>query len=457
MGKLREIRMWYQGSIKRKMTFKVAIYVGLILLSVLGSYYYIFHYIIKFKQISQTAVTNLAATAASLIDGQEYYRLRTHSDENGGEYRKIERVLQDFKDNNTDLKSIYTVRKLNGGNQWEYVVDANRQDHHHIGDEYVVSNQEVMENALSAPVANNELEREQGGSYLSGFAPIKDNNGQTVGILGVTMFSKGIVKYQMSITFWALFLFVSGLGLMTHTTYRAIKKSTKPLDEIIFSIREWQLGNRDLQEKLNIKTGDEFEVLGEIMNEAADLLFKEKKMLMENLEKSKTERDKIFNVYKDVIYAVTQGKFNLLNESESIPISCEGNLITEEKIEQPGDVNTARVLINKVLEQERYSPERINHAMLCVSEAATNAIKHANYGIMQIRRIDQGIRVSIADEGPGMDLEKLPNMIFLNGFSTKISCGYGFGIINKFADKIYLTTSSNGTFVAMDFLKVDTS
>jgi len=215
------------------------------------------------------------------------------------------------------------------------------------------------------------------------------------------------------------------------------------------------LGNRDLQEKLNIKTGDEFEVLGEIMNQANDLLFKEKRMLEEDLEKSKMERDKIFNVYRDVIYAVTQGKFNLLNESKSNPISCEGNLLTEVKIVQSGDVNTARVLINKVLEKERYSPERIYHAMLCISEAATNVIKHASYGIMQIRKIDKGIRVSIADEGPGMDLDKLPNMVFLNGFSTKISSGYSFGIINKFADKIYLTTSRNGTFLGMDFLNVD--
>lgn len=454
MGKARNLRMWYQGSIKRKMTFKVAIYMSLILLSILSSYYYIFHLI--FKERFQVEVTNLAATAASLIDGQEHNRLQTHPDENSVEYRKIQRVLQVFKDNNSHIKYIYTIRKLNGVTKWEYVVDAdNTKDHHHIGDNYAVIDQEVIKNANNAPVADNDFETDQWGTFLSGFAPIKDNNGQTVGIVCVNMTAKSIIKYEMSIRLWALFLFVFGLGLMIHMTYRAIKKSTKPLDEIVFNIREWQLTNRDLQEKLNIQTGDEFEVLGEIMNQASDLLFKEKRMLEEDLEKSKTERDKIFNVYRDVIYSVTQGKFNLLNESKSNPIFCEGNLLTEVKIGLPGDVNTARVFINKVLDQERYSPERINHAMLCISEAATNVIKHADYGIMQIRKITKGIRVTIVDEGPGMEMDKLPNMVFLNGFSTKTSCGYGFGIINKFADKIYLTTSKNGTFLAMDFLKVD--
>lgn len=365
-------------------------------------------------------------------------------------------MLQIFIDNNSHIKHIYTLRKLNGVTKWEYVVDAdNTKDHHHIGNNYAVIDQEVIKNANNAPLADNDFETDQWGTFLSGFAPIKDHKGQTVGIVCVNMTANNIIKQEIGLGLWALFLFVFGLGLMIHMTYVAIKKSTKPLDEIVFSIREWQLENRDLQEKLNIQTGDEFEVLGEIMNHASDLLFKEKRMLEEGLEKSKMERDKIFNVYRDVIFSVTQGKFNLLNESESNPISCEGNLLTEVKIVQPSDVNTARVLINKMLAQEKHSPEKINHAMLCISEAATNVIKHANYGVMQIRKIDNGIRVTIADEGPGMEMDKLPNMVFLNGFSTKISCGYGFGIINKFADKICLTTSRNGTFLAMDFLKVD--
>ncbi len=447
MGNLSKLRMWYQGSIRRKMTFKVAIYLSLILLSILGSYYYIFHHMFKFNETFQLEVTNLAATAASLIDGQVHNRLQTHPDENSVEYRKIQRLLQVFKENNSRIKSIYTIRKLNVGNKWEYVVDAdNTKDHHHIGDNYTVIDQEVIknENANNAPVAGHDFETDQWGTFLSGFAPIKDNNGQTVGIVRVNMTAKGIIKLEMGLGLWALFLFAFGLGLMIHMTYRAIKKSTKPL------------GNQNHPEKLNIKTGDEFKAFGEIVNQGGDLLFNEKRMLEEDLEKSKMERDKIFNVYKDVIYSVTQGKFNLLNESKSKSISCEGNVLTEVKIVHPGDVNTARELIHKVLEQEKYSPEKINHAMLCISEAATNVIKHANYGIMQIRKIDKGIRVTIADEGPGMEMDKLPNMVFLNGFSTKISCGYGFGIINKFANKIYLGTSRNGTFLAMDFLKVDT-
>ena len=454
MGKARELRIWYQGSIKRKMTFKIAIYVSLILLSILSSYYYIFHQI--FKERFQVEVTNVAATAASLIDGQKHNRLQTHPDENSGDYRKIQRFLQIFMANNSHIKHIYTLRKLNGVTKWEYVVDAdNTKDHHHIGDNYAVINQKVVKNAHNAPVADNDFETDQWGTFLSGYAPIKDNQGQTVGIVSVHLTAESIIKQEIGLGLWALFFFVFGLGLMIHMTYVAIKKSTKPLDEIVFSIREWQLGNGDLQEKFTIQTGDEFEVLGEIMNQAGDLLFQEKKTLEEDLEKSKMERDKIFNVYRDVIFAVTQGKFNLLNESESNPISCAGNLLTEVKIVQPSDVNTARVLINKMLAQEKHSPEKINHAMLCISEAATNVIKHANYGVMQIRKIDNGIRVTIADEGPGMEMDKLPNMVFLNGFSTKISCGYGFGIINKFADKIYLTTSRNGTFLAMDFLEVD--
>lgn len=90
--------------------------------------------------------------------------------------------------------------------------------------------------------------------------------------------------------------------------------------------------------------------------------------------------------------------------------------------------------------------------ILCVSEAATNIIKHAGEGTIQSRTDKNTVRVIFSDNGPGMDYDKLPDMIFVNGFSTQDSLGYGFSIINKFADKINLATSKNGTVLALDFI-----
>ena len=118
------------------------------------------------------------------------------------------------------------------------------------------------------------------------------------------------------------------------------------------------------------------------------------------------------------------------------------------------DVNAARESIAAYLEKQGCSQQHLAHIVLSISEAVTNTIKHAGYGIMQIRALNHGIWVNVVDQGPGMDFDKLPNMIFLQGFSSTVSMGYGFSIIYRFADKIYLSTSERGTYLAMDFLNL---
>ena len=68
-------------------------------------------------------------------------------------------------------------------------------------------------------------------------------------------------------------------------------------------------------------------------------------------------------------------------------------------------------------------------------------------GSMTLRRLDDRLRVVVADEGPGMD--------FLNwiGPPTKkgqASMGYGFKIILDYLDGVGLRTGRTGTTLLLD-------
>lgn len=181
----------------------------------------------------------------------------------------------------------------------------------------------------------------------------------------------------------------------------------------------------------------------------------ERKLSRQRLEKDlaqhREQKEKMFSVYRDVIYAVTQGKFNLLRHSEALQVSNEGMMLRDLELCQPEDVSEGRQMVTEIIRSYNFPKIDTMHIALCVSETATNVIKHAGEGFMQIRKMPGKVRVIIKDVGPGMDFDKLPNMLFLEGFSTKMSLGYGFSIIFKFADKIFLDTSEKGTFLALDF------
>ena len=175
-------------------------------------------------------------------------------------------------------------------------------------------------------------------------------------------------------------------------------------------------------------------------------------MVWKGNQKSKYKEEMIFDIYRDVLKAVSQGKLNLIKPEQVSSIITEGSLYNKMEIKKPEEVGAARKMAAQLLEEEKMPRQYILHVALCVSEAATNIIKHAAEGDVEIRKLNDIVRVIFRDHGPGMDIEKLPNMIFLKGYSTKESLGFGFSIIYKFADKIYLDTSEKGTLLIMDFL-----
>lgn len=166
---------------------------------------------------------------------------------------------------------------------------------------------------------------------------------------------------------------------------------------------------------------------------------------------SQLHSEEAFNSCKNFLLSFSQGKFNLITYEECLSIAQEGILCCSTELKKPEDVDTARQLIVGFLNENSSIKRNVMHLMLCISEASTNVIKYAGEGSLQIRKLDGKVRIIVTDRGKGLDFDILPNIITSKGFSTKNSLGYGFTIMNKFADKIYLFTSKTGTFLAQDF------
>lgn len=94
--------------------------------------------------------------------------------------------------------------------------------------------------------------------------------------------------------------------------------------------------------------------------------------------------------------------------------------------------------------------DRIFDMVLCVSEASTNALKHAHGGTLDVFLVDGRAQVWVADQGSGIDFSLLPRSTLMKGWSSKTSLGYGYTILLELLDRVVLSTSRYGTVVVME-------
>ncbi len=162
--------------------------------------------------------------------------------------------------------------------------------------------------------------------------------------------------------------------------------------------------------------------------------------------------NRIKTFYKETIFSVTDGKLEIM-ERDEIERMCTGPDLPEMEIRDARDVAKARKLVKEAAQAAGMESSQIDALVLCVGEAATNAYKHGGGGKLTICYKGESIRVKIADSGPGMDSLALPKIAFMKGFSTVKSLGMGYANILACADKVYLSTSPEGTTVIIEVFK----
>jgi GAF domain-containing protein len=152
--------------------------------------------------------------------------------------------------------------------------------------------------------------------------------------------------------------------------------------------------------------------------------------------------------YRDIVYAVTNGKLNLCEPGE-IEEHWERSL-AEQVVETDFDIKRVRDLVRQIGEGAGMAEGRVEDLCLCASEAATNALKHAGGGRAWVDHNDTLVRLRVVDAGAGIDPLQLPRATLMRGYSTRASMGLGFTLMHELADRIYLHTGPQGTVLILE-------
>jgi|GEM_PF-657278 adenylate cyclase len=134
-------------------------------------------------------------------------------DEETTEYKEIAGFLMDLRKNSKDLANFYVLRRE--GDKMFFLADdaylETPDDFAKIGEEYT-DNDEALIQGFTAATASPEFYTDKWGTFLSGYAPLKDDTGNTVAVIGVDMAVEKVLAKQKFIG--SLLYIIIGLSIV---------------------------------------------------------------------------------------------------------------------------------------------------------------------------------------------------------------------------------------------------
>lgn len=224
------------------------------------------------------------------------------------------------------------------------------------------------------------------------------------------------------------------------------------LSELMLKWNEQQLDIVNQINSLNIKNNLQNSMLKAYQTYEKELFLRQPQSLKQDNQDAFQQEQSKWEVYRDVIFAATQGKFLLISKEE-VRKYKEGNVFCEGIIKERSDIPACRNFARECLELKGFNKTKVMSWLLVLSEAITNTIKHAEEGKMTLVESEQNseIRFVIEDRGPGFCLQELPKTTLLEGYSTKKSMGQGFTLMMKMAKQVLLCTSPKGSTIILTF------
>jgi len=141
----------------------------------------------QLHQENRIKVASLAATIAAGIPSEEIRGLRTRESEESPAFRDLRYRLISARQANPDMRRVYAILPGRSPGLWHFALDAGTKpgERIHIGDPYDASGRPEVEAAIHGATADHTPSHDRRGSWLGGYAPIRDAEGRVLAVVGV--------------------------------------------------------------------------------------------------------------------------------------------------------------------------------------------------------------------------------------------------------------------------------
>ncbi len=251
----------------------------------IGILYWYFERLMRDQMGSQ--VLSVAATTAAFLDGDLHTALKAPGDENSAAYVTLRDAIRRARDANRRddfyVKYAYTL-----------TVDPEKADLIKFGvdveenTEIVAAIGEAYRSKLNNPFSIDKYQydkvfsKDDWGEFLTANAPIKDKEGNVVAALGIDVESSQVIRKTASILTIALITLGAALLIALAVAIILANRASKPLDELRRTVEA--IGSGDLSARANLRSKDEFGMVGEAINSMAEGL-QERRTLLSSIER----------------------------------------------------------------------------------------------------------------------------------------------------------------------------
>ncbi len=219
----------------------------------------------KLKIVAQTAAVGVDPVVLKAIPLNKEGR-------NSPAYKSTADLLLRVRDNNQKIQYIYILTKTDKEGLWQFMVDIepkNVKDKRAAspGDKYNAARFSKMLKAWDEACADKNIEVDEWGPSLSGYAPIRGADGKTIAVLGVDISASDYYATRHTVNVRSLLVFFIGVLLSLVVGVLMSIYITAPINALVEGTKRVSLG--DLQHKVVVKRKDEIGQLATSFNKMA--------------------------------------------------------------------------------------------------------------------------------------------------------------------------------------------
>lgn len=323
-------------------------------------------------------VESSANEAVKFINVQKLETVLKNKSMDSQEYKEIQRELIDFK-SSQEVKYVYTMMKQDSNNI-QFLVDGTLKDTSKLGEKYKAEKSilEAFDGKISSydkPVKDNY------GTFISAFAPIKNSSGEIIAIVGIDK-SVDIFQY-MKTTLIVLVIILAIITLLTSILISRIfsRKLVSNVSEITSNLDKMAMG--DLTVSIKVNSRDEIQTIAESIEE-----FKEKtKAAISTVNMSSGKVMNHSETLTSLSEEMTSVSENVASSIEDVAVKNDSQ--TRELINISGLVDNFGAEIHKAVA----SIEEINSTANLINVKA----KHSNEDLVVLENSITSIAISFED------------------------------------------------------------
>ena len=278
-----------------------------------------------FGQIQSNA-KNVAQCAAMSVTGEVLQTIDV-GEEGSAEYQQIIDELAVFRDN-ADIEYIYTLKK-NGEESYTFVVDSDPEEPGAIGDECEMT--QAMADAFTEKITtvDDEPFTDEWGSHVSAYSPIfmGDN---VIGAIGVDISANWIDEQMENLRNLVILTCIITYAISLAVLLLLMMKFRRGMNKLNNKVKELANGSGDLTKEIDIRSGDELEVIAGNMN----MFIRQIRTLVEEVVQSADEIVSSGEKMNTTVSSNTRIMSGMNSELESISVNMQESARSSKELSQ---------------------------------------------------------------------------------------------------------------------------